>query len=335
MKQVRTIAALAVSLLLGAGGPAAAQSGDAIRVIDFPSATSLPLYIAQDQGFFEKQGVKVNLVHTAGSEEQMGDLIEGKYDVAATALDNVIAYQAGQSGEKAPARTPDLIAFMGSVTVDLPVVVAPEIKTFEDLRGKKLAVDSPHTGYALLLRGLLEKNGLKDGDYGFVQAGGSSKRWEAIQKKEAAGGLLNATTEARAKSAGFHVLARTNDLLADYPGSVYTTTRTWAKAHPEELVKFIRAYREGLDWLHDPANREKAAAILAKTVGNLTPKQASDALNEMMTPPGGYIRDARLNPQAVEIAITLRSKYGVPKKELGKAADYADMSYFERAVVTR
>ena len=326
---------LAVLLFLSAPHLAAAQGKDAIRVIDFPSATSLPLYVAIDQGLFKAQGITVNLVHTGGSEEQMGDLIEGKYDIAATALDNIIAYQLGQSGEKAPSRTPDLFAFMGSVTVDLPLVVAPTVKSFEDLRGKKLAVDSPHNGYALLLRGMLEKNGLKDWDYSFEEAGGSSKRWDAIRKGVAAGGLLNATTEARARTEGFNVLSRTADLLPDYPGSVYATTRTWAKAHEEELIKFIRAYGQALDWVFDPANRDKAAEILAKTVGNINAKQAAEALNDMLTPPGTYIRDASLSREAVDMAIALRGKYGVPKKEIGKPTDYVDMSFHEKAVAKR
>jgi ABC-type nitrate/sulfonate/bicarbonate transport system substrate-binding protein len=326
---------IAIMLIFLGAQAAAAQSSDAIRIIDFPSATSLPLYVALDQGFFKQQDIAVNLVHTGGSEEQMGDLIEGKYDMAATALDNIIAYQEGQSGEKAPARAPDLVAFMGSVTVDLPLVVAPEIKSFADLRGKKLAVDSPHNGYSLLLRALLEKNGIMDGEYGFAEVGGSSRRWDAIRKGEAAGGLVNATTEARAKAAGYPVLGRTSELLADYPGSVYATTRSWAKAHPDQLVKFIRAYRQGLEWVFDPANRDKAAEILAKTVGNLTAKQATEALDDMLTAPGIYIRDASLSPQAVKIAIDLRAKYGVPKKQIGKPTDYVDMSFHERAASGR
>ena len=329
------LASIAIMMGFAAAQGALAQSKDPIRVIDFPSATSLPLYVAIDQGFFKQQGINVSLVHTADSEEQMGHLIEGKYDIAATALDNVIAYQLGQSGEKAPARAPDLVVFMGSVTVDLPLVVGREIKSYADLRGKKLAVDSPHNGYALLMRGLLDKNGVKDGEYSFLQVGGSSRRWDAIRKGDAAGGLLNATTEARARAEGFPVLARTTDLLADYPGSAYTTTRTWAKTHDDELVKFIRAYKQALDWVFDQANRDKATEILAKTVGNLTPKQAAEALNDMLTPPGMYIRDAGLSPQAVDIALGLRAKYGVPKKEVGKAADYVDMSYHQRAVSAR
>jgi ABC-type nitrate/sulfonate/bicarbonate transport system substrate-binding protein len=320
---------------LSGAGLATAQDKNTIRIIDFPSATSLPLYVGLDQGLFKAQGITVNLVHTGGSEEQMGDLIEGKYDIAATALDNIIAYQLGQSGEKAPSRTPDLFAFMGSVTVDLPLVVAPSVKSFDDLRGKKLAVDSPHNGYALLLRGMLEKNGLKDGDYSFEEAGGSSKRWDAIRKGAAAGGLLNATTEARARTDGFTVLSRTADLLPDYPGSVYATTRTWAKAHEDELIKFIRAYKQALDWVFDPANRDKAAEILAKTVGNINQKQAAEALHDMLTPPGTYIRDAGLSQEAVDMAISLRARYGVPKKEIGKVSEYVDMSFHQRAVSTR
>ena len=55
----------------------------------------------------------------------------------------------------------------------LPVFVRPEIKSWSDLKGKKLAADAPDTAFALVLRRVLLANGLdlNRGDYEQVAVG--------------------------------------------------------------------------------------------------------------------------------------------------------------------
>ena len=61
----------------------------------FPAGFILPLWVAQDKGFFARNGLQARLIATTNSVEQMTGLIDGQFDIAMTAVDNVIAYMEG------------------------------------------------------------------------------------------------------------------------------------------------------------------------------------------------------------------------------------------------
>src|SRR6185437_15470650 len=98
---------------------------------------------------FAKNGVAPHITKTPGSVYQMTNLIEGKFDIGMTAIDNVIAYDEGQ-GEAPVSGKPDLFAFVGGDNGFLHLGALPEIKTFQDLKGKELSVDAITTGYAFV-----------------------------------------------------------------------------------------------------------------------------------------------------------------------------------------
>src|SRR5918912_1677324 len=96
-----------------------------IRLIAF--SRPVALLAAQAKGFFEREGLNVEVELTRGSIEQIRGLLAGRWDIAHTAADNVMAYD---DRERA-----DLFVF---AVVDLGVgqtlVVRPEIRSFAELR---------------------------------------------------------------------------------------------------------------------------------------------------------------------------------------------------------
>jgi ABC-type nitrate/sulfonate/bicarbonate transport system substrate-binding protein len=72
--------------------PASAQSLQTVSVIVFPGGFNWPIWVAQERGYFAKSGVEVTLTNTPNSVFQVTNLMEGKFDIAVTAIDNVIAY---------------------------------------------------------------------------------------------------------------------------------------------------------------------------------------------------------------------------------------------------
>src|SRR3954469_13162098 len=137
---------LALAAFAAAPGRAAAQALDPVSVIVFPGGFNWPLWVAQEKGYFAKEGVAVKLTPTPNSVFQLTNLIEGKFDIGVTAIDNVIAYMEGQ-GEAPVQATPDLFVFMGGDNGFLRLVTVPEVKTYQDLKGKELSVDARTTGY--------------------------------------------------------------------------------------------------------------------------------------------------------------------------------------------
>ena len=90
---------IAASAIIGAvslGGIRAQQSLESLSVIVFPGGFNWPIWVAQDKGYFASDGIEVNLTNTPNSVFQLTNLIEGKFDIAMTAIDNVIAYMEGQ-----------------------------------------------------------------------------------------------------------------------------------------------------------------------------------------------------------------------------------------------
>ena len=68
---------------------------DTIEVIVFPGGFNWPIWVAQENGFFERNNVTVKITPTPNSEFQLTNLIDGKFDIAMTAIDNLIAYMEG------------------------------------------------------------------------------------------------------------------------------------------------------------------------------------------------------------------------------------------------
>ena len=72
------------------------MSAHSVEIICFPGAPNLPIFVAQAKGLFEKHGLTVNMTTTPSSAFQAENLASGKFQIAGTAFDNVVAYQEGQ-----------------------------------------------------------------------------------------------------------------------------------------------------------------------------------------------------------------------------------------------
>src|SRR5229473_7792501 len=103
---IGALSLLALAALAGAPERAAAQNLEPVSVIVFPGGFNWPIWVAQEKGYFAKGGIEVKLTPTPNSVFQLTNLIEGKFDIAMTAIDNLIAYQEGQ-GEAPVSGTPD------------------------------------------------------------------------------------------------------------------------------------------------------------------------------------------------------------------------------------
>jgi ABC-type nitrate/sulfonate/bicarbonate transport system substrate-binding protein len=248
------------SFALGAEGP--------LKVIVFPGGFNWPIWVAQEKGLFKDNGVAVELTPTPSSVFQLVGLIDGKFDIATTAIDNLIAYREGQGEE--PRLGPDLIAVMGGDHGFLKLVTVPEVKTFADLRGKTVSVDARTTGYAFVLFEILDRNGLREPDYAVERAGGVLQRFQALMEKKHAGTLLLSPFEVQAEARGFNTLAIALRVLGEYQGLVAGVRQAWAEANRESLIGFVRAYATAVDWLYDPANKDEALAIFAKNLPNVS-----------------------------------------------------------------
>ena len=220
-----------------------AQAPAKLEVIVFAGGFNWPIWVAQDKGFFRENGVEVTVSPTPGSVYQLVNVIDGKFDIAMTAIDNLIAYREGQGED--PKVGPDLIAVMGADQGFLKLVTVPEIASIGGLRGKTVSVDARTTGYAFVLFELMERSGLREPDYKVERAGGVLQRFQALMDKKHDGTLLLSPFEVQAEARGFHTLASASQVLGPYQGLVAGVRQSWAANHREALIGYIRAYVKG------------------------------------------------------------------------------------------
>jgi ABC-type nitrate/sulfonate/bicarbonate transport system substrate-binding protein len=320
------LAAFAFAAVASAQAPAPVVP---VRVIAFDGGWNLPMWAAQRQGFFEANGVSVQLSFTPNSAALVTGLYDGRYDVALATIDNFIAYQEGQ-GEAKLAGEPDFAVVMGGDGGFLSVVGGPGIKSFADLKGKTLSVDAMTTGLAFVLRELVARSGLSESDVTYVRAGGTPLRYRDIVAGKHDATLLRTPFELLAQERGLTVLG-TAEGLGAYQGSVAAVRRSWAAKNEAALVGFIRGYRQGVAWVYDPANRAVAEALLVANNRDMTPPLAKKSYDLLLTAKGGLARDGALDMDGIRTVLQLRSKYGVPQKTLTDPAKYVDESYLRAA----
>ena len=107
------------------------------------------LYVAQEMGLFRKYGLDVNLSHTAGAAQVIQTMMAGE---------NQIATAGGSGVVDADLAGADLVAVAGMVNMPaFYIVVQPEIKSIQDLRGKPVGVTRFGSSTDFTMRYILKK----------------------------------------------------------------------------------------------------------------------------------------------------------------------------------
>lgn len=305
-----------------------------IDLISFPGTGNLPIFAGTEQGLFARHSVGVALETTPSSMYQAKNLVAGKFRMACTAMDNVIAYQEG-AGEVALDREPDLFIIASATQIEVSFVTAPDVRSFEDVKGKSLALDALTTGFAFALYRMLDDAGLTPDEYEMVSVGSTPNRWEAVQKGEHAGTLLIEPFTGAARAAGYNVLGSTLTTFEHYPGQVFTASRAWAAANRPAVVGFLRGWLDALDWVKDPANRQEAADTLARNMPQMKPQAIAPSLEKLLDPRTGLVPMAAFDRPGLDTVLALRSRYGPHEAPLTDPDRYVDLSYYEEAVKGR
>jgi ABC-type nitrate/sulfonate/bicarbonate transport system substrate-binding protein len=159
-----------------------------------------------------------------------------------------------------------------------------------------------------------------------------TQRWEALRAQKQDATLLSAPFDLLAEAHGLHRLARATDVIGPYQGNVAAAKRSWAAAHADEVIGFIRAYAAAIEWLYDPGNRSEAIRILTESVPHMTAELAQRSYDQLLDPARGFFRQAKIDADGLKTALELRSRYGEPRRLLADPAKYYDPAYYENAL---
>lgn len=301
-----------------------------IRVIAFPGAPNLPTFAALANGYFAEEELEVSLELTPSSVYQAEKTAAGDFDIIFTAFDNVVAYGEGQ-GAAGEGVDPDYVVIAGATQLELSLIVASDIAAHGDLKGRKIGLDALTTGFAFVLFDMLEKEGIRLSDVQFDAIGATPQRWQAVKAGESDGTLTIEPFTSIAERSGFKVLDRSTRIYDAYQGGIVATGRSFAKAQPDRVTAFLRAYLKGLDWVAEPANQEVAKALLLAKMTAIQPQAAPAVMKSLMSPKSGLSPNAQILPEGMAQVLALRSKYGSSIAPLTDHTKYLDLSFLKAA----
>jgi ABC-type nitrate/sulfonate/bicarbonate transport system substrate-binding protein len=272
------------------------------------------LIVARAKGLFAANGLEVDIMVTPNSTDQMRGLSHGSWQIVSTAFDNVLGWSGREGAE---------IVAIAQVAqgITLPVYVRPEITSWEELRGKPLAVDAVDTAYALVLRRILLAHGLEmdRGDYTLLPKGATGQRLESMTQGETFAGVLNPPWDAKANAAGMKRFADQREILPDYPGGVFAVNRQWADENRDTVVNYLAAWDEGLRWARDEKNRDEVIKLISEAE-KMDEKSAANRLRQLPT-------DGRLNLAGLQSVLDLRVQFGLTPPMGKDLVKYYDESF--------
>ena len=213
-------------------------------------------WIVKEAGLFEKHGLDTTLIYLDGGSRAIQVLLSG---------DVPIVQGGGNSPVAARLRGGDVRIIAGIVNVlAYSLVVNPEIKRPEDLRGKKLAISRFGSNSDYATRKILVKWGLTpDKDVAIIQIpGGQPTRLAAVQNKQVAGLVAQPPVTVLARKARLNLLAEPSDFGTAYTNTPIASTAAFLRDHRDVARKFTRALVEGI-YVYK-TQKEFAKRVIAK-----------------------------------------------------------------------
>lgn len=256
------------------GGEEAGDEGDGAESVQLallaPGALQWLHAIADDQGFYDDEGVAMEEVQVQNSANLVQAVASGSADVGIALGDSVIS--AVDQGAD--------VVMTGALfhRSALRLFGAPGIESVGELEGSQVTAGAVEGGTANLLFYLLQENGVDWESTTPVAIANSSDRIVAMANGEVDGALLIPPFDSVAVSDGATLLATYDDYYIQTPAVV---NGAWAEENPEAAGGFTRALQSAANWIYEPANEGDAVGILEE-YASVETAAAQDAYDFMV-----------------------------------------------------
>lgn len=314
---------LAVFLALAMSTPPASSQSNPEKITIGTitlSLNNLPIYVAQEKGFFAKENIFVEAVVLNASTRAIPALIGGSTHLSASsAMTTIRAIDKGAA-----------LKIVGGL-INAPVydlIANPKYKTIKDLKGTTIGVTGLITSDTVLMKEMLKANGLEyPRDYAMIAIGGTAERWVAMQTGNVAGGILSPPYTFAAEEAGFVNLGSTAKYTPNFTQTVFNVRSDWAQEKRSLLVRFLRAILRAEQWIH--TQKEDTVRIIVKRF-KFNEKYAEAAWRYFVTT-NTIPKDGDINAKGIEKVFQLLVEEGAMKQPLPRQDKYIDTSYLDEA----
>jgi NitT/TauT family transport system substrate-binding protein len=270
MKSLNSIALLFFILMIKLlpAGTAFGQEKIRVGVPLFPTV-SYPVFIAQDKGFFEKNGLKVEIIRINSEPTTYQALISGDIDVTSGAPTGLV--QSNLQGVP--------VVSLGSWDnlVSYTLATKEKIDDLTQLKGKKIGVNRLGGKSSLILRVMLEDAGLNTTkDVTLLQLGGSQERLAALIRGGIDAAPVDFAFEPKMKQMGFFLASGKKTEFMNGPLVVRASS---LRAERSKWQRFVKAILEATHYM--TTHKEGSMEVLRR-ITQIDEKESLDYVYERM-----------------------------------------------------
>jgi NitT/TauT family transport system substrate-binding protein len=228
-----------------------------------PAINMVYSFVTRDAGFWQKYGLDSRVV-----------VFESGSILAQAALSGEIKFSISSGPATIASRTQgaDTI-IVGAVVNTLPysVVAAKQITTWDQLKGKKVAISRLGSGTDTAMRMVLKKFGLDPAkDVTILQVGTQPARVQALAAGAIDATLISPPLDLAAKKQGYNILVNVADLGIPYPQTVIETNDRFIKENPQTVKHFLKGFLEGVRYA--AAHRDHTKKVITKYLMTADPE---------------------------------------------------------------
>ena len=197
------------------------------------------VHIGKDRGLFAKYGLTVESIYIPGGSTNVQVLVSGNLD---------LSQLSGAPGVAANLEGADIVYFAGLLDkLNYQLIARADIKSIEQLKGKKFAVSRYGSSADFGMRAMLKRVGVDPvKEATILQIGDEPARIAAITSGNVDGTVVNAPFSSEAERLKLNVLADSVKMNIPFFNTGLLGSRRFLEKQDARVMNFLRAYLESI-----------------------------------------------------------------------------------------
>src|SRR5262245_26355121 len=251
---IRIVLSALLAFILASPFDVSAQ--EKIRIgLSSVSATNGSVWVAEEKGFFRKYGADVEVVVIGGGGARVVS--------ALLAGDIHFSVGGGDGSIRSQLKGVETVIVASTFTKGLQRIMArPEIKSYQELRGKRIAITQFGSAGHLALLLMLKKWNMRPDQVQIVTFGSSPAMLVGLDKGAADAAVLTMPTFFLAEEKGYRIVGDPVAMDIFYLQNTLESTRTFLRNNRDRSLRFMKGYIEGIAYFKK--NKRESIEIMQK-----------------------------------------------------------------------
>ena len=218
-------------------------------------ATNGSIWAAEEKGLFRKHGVDVEVIFIGGGGARVvSSLLAGDIN---------FSVGGGEGSIRSQMRGAETVIASSTLTKGLQRILAkPEIKTYQDLKGRKIGITQFGSAAHLVLALMLKKWNMRPDQVQMLQVGSSPALLASLDKGGIDAAVLTLPTFFLAEDKGYRVVGDPMTMDIYYLQNTLESTRSFLRKNRDQALKFMKGYIEGITYFKK--NKKESLDIMGR-----------------------------------------------------------------------